>query len=499
MKKILIIAITLLLWFTASLSAQKYCGDIHEYLFEQGVELLNEYKYYSEFQAGNPLYNLMKEGSSAEDEMDWVYGYSEVGGPEIDISGVDDLTEWLLESYCKTITHFWDADTFDVFETEGHDLVSGFAFGDEFTIHDVQSAITKAYTTLFGYNNEVHFKGFKFDAGCEQMFLTEVGTGIQWGFYSPLQYFDISIESIDDYILNGQAYVSGWYDIGNNLIKYTDPIHVEFSETNYFGEIFRQQHPNLEYSYVGRIIHLIGDMAVPAHVHRDQHPPMPYWVNLNLYWDWDYCDGYEGWDYNEGPIGPTGEGGYLRNRVWLIEDWDAESILENYGGLIAIPSECNGENFIFDLFYSINQVTDVIASDDKPGDWDLHPDHPLGAYPFIEDMFDRLQDSSLYPYFSTGTLQLLMDPHEKWLVNYECDKIRDVCIPLAIRGTASFLEWWAKWNDFTPTWVSYREICCQIIIYSYSGAILPLPDNIKEALEAAATNQKLESNSDDMF
>jgi|GEM_PF-915950 len=484
MKKIIVLTIITLL-VIVSLSAQKYCGDIHEYLFEQGVELLNEYKYYSEFQAGigpgNPLYNLMQEGSSAEDEMDWVYGYSEVGGPEIDIWGVDDLTEWFLESYCKTITHFWDADNFDVFETNGHNLVSGFVFGNEFTIHDIPSAVTKAYTTLFGYNHKVHYKYKSYIAPAEMMQF-ELVNGGNVSLWSLEKDFKVSIESLDDYINNHNVYIVAHYIENGQLSYFDSPYYVHMGDSMWND--FTSQNPYWEYSYAGRIIHLIGDMAVPAHVHNDQHPPMPFWIVflIELGWDWDYCDDYEGWDYDDGPIGPTGEGGYLRNRVWLVEDWDAESILENYGGLIARPSECNGEDFIFDLFYSINQVTDVIASDDKPGDWDLDPDHPLDDYPFIEDMFNRLQDSSLYPYFSTGTLQLLMDPHEKCSVNYECDKIRDICIPLAIRGTATFLEWWAQWNGFTPTYVSYREIDCQVGVFDFNtGAQLPLPDNIHEA------------------
>ncbi len=147
------------------------------------------------------MYSLMQEGSSAEDEMDWVYGYSEVGGPEIDIWGVDDLTEWILESYCKTITHFWNADNFDVFETDGHNLVSGFVFGDEFAIHNVPSAVTKAYTTLFGYNHKVHYKYKTYITPAEVMQFELVNGGYA-SLWSLDKDFKVSIESLDDYINN---------------------------------------------------------------------------------------------------------------------------------------------------------------------------------------------------------------------------------------------------------------------------------------------------------
>ena len=54
MKKYLIIlAILLTFLFVDNVFAEKYMGDLHEYLFEEGVNLLNKYKIYEEYEYDN--------------------------------------------------------------------------------------------------------------------------------------------------------------------------------------------------------------------------------------------------------------------------------------------------------------------------------------------------------------------------------------------------------------------------------------------------------------
>ena len=89
---------------------------------------LSEYQYDN---GQNPKYNNILYASADEDEHDWVYGYGESLGPSVYISGVNDIVELGIESELQPITHFWDADNFLLFETEGHNISTGYYFEDE--------------------------------------------------------------------------------------------------------------------------------------------------------------------------------------------------------------------------------------------------------------------------------------------------------------------------------------------------------------------------------
>ncbi|MEA2104458.1 MAG: hypothetical protein U9P79_07450 [Candidatus Cloacimonadota bacterium] len=110
MKKYFVfLAIMICILINTNISA--YMQPIHEYLFEEGVNLLNKYKTYNIYQddGNNPFYNAIREGSSDEDDSDWIYGYG-TSAQNPYITGIDDIPEWIVEGYLKTITHFWDAD-----------------------------------------------------------------------------------------------------------------------------------------------------------------------------------------------------------------------------------------------------------------------------------------------------------------------------------------------------------------------------------------------------
>ena len=465
MKKIIEIIITLTLLLATNVFADKYCSDIHKYLFQEGVNLLENYKVYEEYQeynAGveNPRYNKMKEGSWKEDKADWVYGYAESDGPSIYVTGIDDLSEVIMELFMKSITHFWDADNFVIHQTNGHNIVSGYLYNQEYIVHNIPSAVTKAYTTLFGHNHEIHYKRVNYTSwGDYQQFqLVNGGTVTLWSLG---KVYKVSIESIDDYINNHNVYIVAHYNIQGQLVDYDPAYYVHMGDAMW--NHFTSQNPDWEYSYLGRIIHLIGDMAVPAHVHNDNHAP-----NFDLGgWDTSACDEYEGWDDTYDPFIGTlmyPAGGYLGNNVDLIEMWNAETTLQEYGGLIDVPSDYEDDDFLFDLFYSINQVTDMFASDDLDGDCDSHPDHPFSEYPFIQEMLNKFEDEIL-PNFPN-----IQSAHE--ITNTgEREAIRDFCIPTAIRGIATFLEWWAQINNFTPIAVYYRPVAGNVALNGGSGNI----------------------------
>lgn len=433
----------MLLLILVNLHSERYMENVHKYIFEEGVKLLENYKIYSQYQfddGQNPIYNKMRYGSWKEDEADWVYGYA-YDGPPVIVSGVGNLTEWFIENELMSITHFWDSDNFLPFETIDHDIVSGHSSIDnEYTIHNIPSAVTKAYATIFGQTGHIHTKMFNFQTNEEYTTFQSIIPPVQNNQLRALGgQFKVSIESLEDYE-DKQVCIVGYRHLSNYWDEYDQPYHVWLTDEQY--NILNNQNPNLEYEYIGRVIHLIADMAVPAHVHNDNHGPYCYdWCTS---WSFSNCDQYEGWDFN-GPFWePNGEGGYLRNNLDNVY-WDAELALEEYGGLLNIPSDYTDNDFLFDLFYSINQVTDMFASDDIDGDLDEHPDHPFTNYPFIQEMKYKFINEILPEFPDIQSAHEIVD-------NGEREAIRDFCIPTAIRGVATFLEWYAVNHNFIPIW-----------------------------------------------
>ncbi|MBC8525693.1 MAG: T9SS type A sorting domain-containing protein [Candidatus Cloacimonetes bacterium] len=463
MKKIIILIIVLLI--CANLQAQKYCSNIHKYLFEEGVKFLEFYKTYEEYEEynngnENPRYNEMRNGSADEDEEDWIYGYGPgPNAPSVYITGVGDLFEWFIENELQSITHFWNADNFDVHETNGHNIISGYSFGDEFIVHNIPSAVTKAYVTLFGHNHKVHYKYQGYDAWSNaQQEFTLVNGGSVW-LWSLGGVFATSIESICDFLNNQNVYIVAFYNSQGQLTYYDTPYYIHLGDAMW--DHFRSQFPYWEYSYLGRIIHLIADMAVPSHTHNDGHAPEPAWVGGPT-WDYGNCDQYEGWDFTDnGWPSPTGYGGYLRNNLDNVY-WNADLAFQEFSDLIPTPSDYDDPDFLFDLFYSINQVTDMFASDDIDGDFDYHSDHPFNDYPLILEMKDIFENDVLPNYPN------IQNDHE--ITNTgEREAIRDLCIPTAIRGIATFLEGYAQINNFTSTSINYRPLVGHVDINGGSG------------------------------
>lgn len=435
MKRILITLICLSV-FSTLLSEPRYMGNIHKYIFDEGLNLLEKFKKYDEYSRDdgqNDRYLKMREATSSEDAHDWVYGYAEDDGPSVYITGVDDYTENEIEKELHSITHFWDADNFLIDQTSNHDIDTGYVSGNEYVIHNIPSAVTKAYTTIYGSNDFVHFKEKALETSMLQDFRLVSGELISlWSFSCK---FYISIKSLEDFINNHNVYVVS-HDIGDGSNEpYDNPFYVHLSDGLF--EIFTDQNPNWEYQYLGRVIHLLEDMAVPAHVHNDNHAP-------DIDFDLDMvntggCDNYEGWDldyYFWGIWVGGAEGGYLRNDVANV-NWDAEDTFEVYGGLLDLPA-----NSLYDIFYIVNQVADMFGSDDKSGDF---AGHPSNYTDFDEiELMQTLIEETILPDFPD-----IQNVSEKTMS--ECEQIESICIPMAIRGVATFLEWYASENNFVPT------------------------------------------------
>jgi hypothetical protein len=110
------------------------------------------------------------------------------------------------------------------------------------------------------------------------------------------------------------------------------------------------------YFYLGHVVHLLGDMTVPAHVHEDPHP---------------YADAYEDWFTTQ-------------HTALSSSEWDSLQEM----GPVEIP---DGVPKLDWLFYTTNQVGDYYASDDYDGDSD-DPLHWADFSGLIDDPECRSED-----------------------------------------------------------------------------------------------------------
>jgi hypothetical protein len=146
------------------------------------------------------------------------------------------------------------------------------------------------------------------------------------------------------------------------------------------------------YEILGRMCHLLEDMSVPAHVHRNAHACE----------HGQYCDYYE------------------RNEL-RYHRWSAEEVYAN-GGRFINPYQRGVEDPLFFLMYFMNQITDHYASGKTHGDDNYDP-----TFPYLSDIIPTLGP-----------------PTRTWEINDgNCRAMHDVLLPYAIRATAGLLYWFA--------------------------------------------------------
>jgi hypothetical protein len=284
---------------------------------------------------------------------------------------------------------------------------------------------------IFINHKQFHSAGKKKFIGwsSEQAFRTVDGNQI-W-LNSPVQEFFFSLWSIEDYIINHNVVIVGRTNEAGQYAEYNPPYYVKLTEEQF--QKFKELTPFWEYEYLGRLIHLLQDMTVPAHVHNDNHGPE--WTGSE--WNTSSCDEYEGWKIGS-PV--YGEGGYLKDNTSNLY-WDAGKTLKEYGGLLDIGTDYSDPLYIFNLFYTLNQITDMFASDDVPGDFKLHNDYPITNYPIIQETQENFINEILLECPNIQNRHEIRDSSERIA-------IRDMCVPLAIRGVATLLDWYAYHRGF---------------------------------------------------
>jgi hypothetical protein len=160
------------------------------------------------------------------------------------------------------------------------------------------------------------------------------------------------------------------------------------------------------YEYLGHVVHLLGDMSVPAHVHEDKHYP-----DDDCYEDWMTLANAELSDTEKADLGSLGP--------------------------VVIP---DGVDPLYYLFYTTNQVADFFASDDYDGDTD---DLNGGWMNGVNGVYTELGMDSITSPVTAG--QLTNNDETLGVDNdnngdLDLGVIRDYSYKFAIRATATLYE-----------------------------------------------------------
>lgn len=320
-------------------------------------------------------------GAWREDEEDPVFRYSKSNPPTITGAGgvVSDFIAafgGLRPDGFVSSTHFWDADNGDALATD----FQGTLWFQEwmFTVpNSYQKALRYLWPSQYGswyvkYEQDNATVWELHPIGGGQVTFVATGLGIE--------YF-----SLIDFYKTGHAKVVAYRGIDLQWYGISDPIEVNFAQ----GMI-----DIIVWEVLGRVCHLIQDLSVPAHAHRDEH-------GLT-------SDIYEPWVQ-----------GSPQGFVW--NGLNSGSFLNPY----------LSTNPIHFLMYTTQQIADHFGS---TGPYEGDGNDDIGGDYLTEEIAFLMQ-------IDLSSLGLPTSVNGPWWGYLE--NIRDKTIPQAIRATAGFLYWFA--------------------------------------------------------
>ncbi|MGC9361425.1 MAG: FlgD immunoglobulin-like domain containing protein [Candidatus Syntrophosphaera sp.] len=453
MKKIVL---TLALAACIHIAFCRYMGNVHNFIGRQALEYYYLVTNDDTFNNQSPAWQDFLQGVVDEDSQDRVYGYGQPGGEIFEIpelvnyvsydvySSVQDFV--CSQQFCASISHFWNSDqsNLDLQEVGHADLLFAISwdhpFGEyiSFSATPVHTAWAKAKKITFG-DDGVPFHGemdFMHPSNTLEFALVD-GTGnitANPDSQDNGQYrYMYKIFSMDDFLLNHNIMI----DTGSGNYEYV-------CLGDQFSTIMDPEN-NPEYLLLGSLCHLLMDMCVPAHAHNDAHVPTFKLTGSGLMPD--DLDNYEGW----GNIETITPGGYLRNNTDRLDGvWECSNVENVFGlGLISMPSIHSSDEYLFDLFFTLNQISQFFASEDVQGNMYVIGVPDLTQYEYLYTTLNNLLDltQSDQDYYdltqTTGVSGNCNDPSQLTRFN----KMRDELISLAIRGTASLVDWWQRRYD----------------------------------------------------
>ncbi len=406
-----------------------YIGNVHQYIIEQAYELLETEtgigyeEYINDFSDSDMQYIIY--GSIYEDITDWIYHYHLDGyDPPFNQTLTNDLILIFGESgRLQTVTHFWDAD-------------AGI-YDKSFLSGEMASIYWSMYVDNSFVKAKRYFQGYE-------------GGNPYWipiKLPSSVEYFVTNYPSSNGYVVPEPYGLNELYTNGSTKLYNWDHLlfingYANYGQDCYFNSEWRR---NTAFAILGRILHLLGDMSVPAHAHNDDHGPIKYTITGD--WHTHTCDKYEGWLTH-------GEGGFMAfTENWY---WNYINILAQKGGYIDISQE---NDPLYFAMYTVNQIADFFASDDVDGDNIL----TQGSNAILDAMYAELE-------FEFPPDHPVRNAHE--MTDIESSQIRDVVFPFVIRMTAGFLKWFAEVNNLTQYNLQLADTL-KGYFYSYTN---PVPD-----------------------
>ena len=428
--KIIISILMIICWIhilSNNLNAQKYTGNVHRYIVQEAYNLL-KYEMNYAYDIYEDYFEFIKDGSEYEDHYDLVYLYgwpqNPYWQPLLDLFGIQaqnvpEFTEpstlppgWVEAyfSYCQpigtasTVTHFWEGDN-------GPDTWS--ICSDEVELIGF-IPITYTYTCENAMMKSSSYSDYNFTYP---------------HVFDKTELVDCDVDNLCAATV-GIAQILEW-NWNNIRVKYFNTYGQLIGEWNVTDEARNK----LNMDILGRMCHLLADMAVPAHVHCDPHPGG----------DANDSDSYEDWMENEDN--------------W---HWNFYNTYNEKGGLIDVSSETEP---LFYLMYTVNQITDFFASDDVDGDNNL----PQGSNSILDAMYTELE--AQFP-----PDHPIRNAHE--MTDAQCAQIRDVVLPFVIRATAGLLDWFAQEHNLSQ----YPFITSEMLeayFYQYTN---PVTDDTNKEL-----------------
>ncbi|CAN5518695.1 hypothetical protein BH10BAC5_BH10BAC5_24390 [soil metagenome] len=390
MREKIFLTIFVLLFATKLFAHKEW---VHQYLLwesynymvqEKGLNYPDMFNYmgYGVHGGGNDLQpwalGTINQGVWQEDYDDAVFRY-----------GAGAFNGWVPSS-----THFWDAD-----------------FGDDYMTPipaspNAPNAWQKAKAYLFG-GHTIYRKG-------ESQFYYN-------GYFIHVLGLFYSYNSLTDLYITGHCAFEGYVDFGDGSTHW---IHDDI----YLDEPNRKA---MAYEILGRVVHLLGDMSVPAHVHNDIHPCNP---PFPVPPDPDPYEIYMGGS----PFGNDCDVPQLMFPAQIYNKTTAHNYDLNHPSFIDISS-MNDYDAIRYLFYTQNQIADHFQTGFYAGDNAL----PNGSNQFLLDRYSILGP----PVYGNS---------------YSLTQIANECFNYSIKTTSALLYWFARKTNQNsiPVLPAITQITC---------------------------------------
>ena len=327
-------------------------------------------------------------GAWREDIEDVVYKFSMNNPPTMTgfAGAIGDAFSSIIKDlnnnneFYSSVTHFWDADNGDLLDS---DLRQTTLLGT------TQMTVPNAYQKMIKY--AYPYKGWELIRDLpQQQSITFIQTNGQPITFTTTR-LGFKYNTLTEMYTTGKANITGWLRI--SLGQW-----VTCNYEVYLGQYYRDL---FTWEILGRMCHLLQDMSVPAHAHRDTHGKDIDGIRIDSY------EAYFGYDFG----------------------YDYYSVYNNYGTFI---NANNSSNPLHYLMYTTAQMADHYGTN---GPYEGDGNDLLGGSPTSEEIsfLNSMNVSSF------GNPVWLTNP----LSGNDILNIRSKMIPQAIRATAGLLYWFA--------------------------------------------------------